>query len=178
MAVRINYDPFVGQPIRSLQTFLRRIAHTYSDIPGVIPDGKFGEQTKAAVMGFQSKFKMEPNGVVDNATWDKILLVYGDIIEFEGEPELAEIYPAGTCVFLPGEKNENLYVIQAMMFALSLHFPNIDPAAINGINDDANVRVVKQFQKAFGMQENGMIEKNFWNKLAGLYASKISRNRF
>lgn len=175
---RNNFDPFVGEPIRSAQNFLRRIAHTYSDIPGVIPDGKFGEQTRNAVLGFQEKFKIKPTGEIDKETWDKILLVYQDIIQYEGEPNLVRIYPSGTYVILPGDRDENLFVVQSMMFALSGHFLNIPPAKINGVNDDHNARIVMQFQKVFGMQENGIIERQFWNKLAGLYEAKVSQNRF
>lgn len=173
MAGRNNFDPFVGQPIRSAQTYLRRISHTYSDIPKVIPDGKYGEQTEASVEGFQKKFKMEPTGVLDKQTWDKILLVYSDIIQFEGEPEPVYAYPSGTYVILPGGEDDNLYVIQSMMFVLSKHFSNIEPPLISGIYDEQSVITVKQFQKVFGMQENGIIEKTFWDKLAKLYEANV-----
>lgn len=174
----VNFNPFVGEPIRSVQTYLRRISYTYPDIPRLIPDGRFGEQTKNSVRGFQKKFNMPQTGVVDKETWDKILMVHEDILRYEGKPLTAEIYPEGAYVILPGEENEHLFVLQSMMFVLSKHYANIPPAPINGRNDAATVKVVAYFQKLFGMQENGMIEIQFWNNLKGLYEAKVSRNRF
>ena len=47
---------FVGQPIRNAQCYLRRIAYEYKEIPLVVPDGIFGQQTRRSVAAFQKKY--------------------------------------------------------------------------------------------------------------------------
>ncbi|MFV0516258.1 MAG: peptidoglycan-binding protein [Aminipila sp.] len=173
-----TFDPFVGQPIRSVQTYLRRISQTYKTVPAVIPDGEYGEQTKTAVLGFQKSFGLKQTGEVNKETWDRILLIYNDIMEYEGDPLPAVLYPSGKYVILPGEKNVNLYVIQSMMFVLQSHYSNIPGVDINGVNDDKTTAAVKAFQKVFGLQENGVIDKQFWDRLSSLYQVKIPQNRF
>ena len=49
---------YIGQPIRSLQTMLRAIAHTDSRIPPLVPDGIYGVNTTAAVREFQRQYDL------------------------------------------------------------------------------------------------------------------------
>ena len=44
---------FLGLPIHSLQVMLREISYCDHNIPCLIPDGIFGEETLEAVMRFQ-----------------------------------------------------------------------------------------------------------------------------
>ena len=44
---------YVGQPIRSLQTMLRTIAHVDETLLKLVPDGIYGPNTVQAVREFQ-----------------------------------------------------------------------------------------------------------------------------
>ncbi|MEG0830059.1 MAG: peptidoglycan-binding domain-containing protein [Anaerovoracaceae bacterium] len=171
-----NFNPTVGQPIRSIQTFLRKIAHIYKEIPMVIPDGKYGTQTYKAVSGFQRRFGMKETGNVDNDTWDKIISVYGDVSRYADEPEMVKVYPSADFVILPGEESVHLYVIKGMLNGLADYFANIEKVSGGKEYDRPSVKNVEKLQEVFGMMKNGVIEKEFWNRLAGLYAAHISRN--
>lgn len=48
--------------VGDLQSFLRRLSHTYVTIPYLVSDGIFGERTKAAVEEFQRLMGMPGNG--------------------------------------------------------------------------------------------------------------------
>ena len=61
-----------GEPVRTIQEQLNRIARNYPLIPKVAQDGVFGETTAEAVRTFQGIFSLPKNGVVDYATWYKI----------------------------------------------------------------------------------------------------------
>ncbi|WP_130863780.1 peptidoglycan-binding domain-containing protein [Bacilliculturomica massiliensis] len=173
-----RFDPFVGQPVRSIQTALRKISRVYEDIPPVIPDGQFGEQTETAVRAFQRKFGLPENGRVDNETWDKIRLVHDDVGRYMDEPDPAVIYPGPQFTILPGEGSVHLFVIQAMLLALSLRFANLPVVRVTGIHDGPSVSAVRKLQSIFGMTENGMIEKEFWNRLASVYKGFTAKDVF
>lgn len=165
----------MGQPVRSIQTYLHRISKEYKDIPNVIPDGNYGIQTKQSVEGFQVHFNLKKTGTVDNETWNRIHVEYNNIIETSGQPIPVEIYPDGKYKIPPGAESINLYVIQSMMFALSKRFPTLGSVEINGKNENGNIDMVIKFQHIFGIDETGVIDKKFWNNLAGLYETLISK---
>ena len=62
-----------GDAVKTLQRNLNTIGESYSDIPELKVDGRFGTQTKAAVKAFQKLFKLTQDGVVGPKTWAKII---------------------------------------------------------------------------------------------------------
>ena len=73
MNTPVNY---VGQPIRSLQTMLRTIAHADETLLKLVPDGIYGPNTVQAVREFQRQNNLPVTGETDNATWNKLVAVY------------------------------------------------------------------------------------------------------
>lgn len=67
---------YVGQPIRSLQTMLRTIAHADETLLKIVPDGIYGPNTVQAVREFQRQNALPVTGETDNATWNKLVAVY------------------------------------------------------------------------------------------------------
>lgn len=65
--------------VRTLQEYLSFIADTYPEIPKVPATGYFGEQTRDAVIAFQNRFGLNPDGVVGAVTWDAIASEYSDL---------------------------------------------------------------------------------------------------
>lgn len=70
-----------GEPVRTIQTQLNRIAEAYPLIPKVAVDGVYAETTKEAVRVFQSVFDLPQTGDVDYATWYKISDIYVGVTE-------------------------------------------------------------------------------------------------
>ena len=173
-----NLNPAVGQPIRSAQTCLRKIAYTYKDIPLIIPDGIYGTQTMECVKAFQNKYGLPVTGEIDYETWDKIMAVYEQVSEMEAEPFNIKIFPGTKTKFFPEETSPHLFPIQSVMLLLTEVFPELGNLSINGIHDKPSVHVVQNLQKIFGMETTGVIEKKFWNQLVLLYEAHVSRNRF
>ncbi len=65
-----------GQDVITLQYLLSLISEYYPDIPGVTQDGIFGSGTKQAVIAFQRRMGLTPDGVVGPSTWDSLYSVY------------------------------------------------------------------------------------------------------
>ena len=81
----IPQNEFIGQPIRNLQRFLREISNEYGQIQMVLPDGYYGANTRRSVEDFQGIYGIEVTGQTDFETWAKIVEVYTEIIERNGE---------------------------------------------------------------------------------------------
>ena len=65
-----------GEPVKTIQSQLNRIAQNYPLIPKVAVDGVYGESTAEAVKVFQGIFNLPQTGVVDYATWYQISNIY------------------------------------------------------------------------------------------------------
>ncbi|MBE6047208.1 MAG: peptidoglycan-binding protein [Clostridium sp.] len=65
-----------GEPVKTVQQFLNRIARNYPLIPKVAVDGKYGDSTANQVKVFQSIFNLPQTGIVNYATWYMISDVY------------------------------------------------------------------------------------------------------
>lgn len=65
-----------GNKVMQLQEQLNTIAEVYTAIPTLVVDGIFGNNTRDAVLEFQSIFGIPKTGVVDFRTWYKISNIY------------------------------------------------------------------------------------------------------
>ncbi len=62
-----------------IQEVLAYISTIVPEIPFVQPDGIFGPETTAAVTAFQRIYGLEPTGIVDEETWNKLISVYREL---------------------------------------------------------------------------------------------------
>lgn len=77
-----------GRDVRTIQTYLNRIAQNYPAIPKMAVDSIYGASTTASVKTFQKIFSLPPSGNVDYATWYRISDIYvgvTGIAELRGE---------------------------------------------------------------------------------------------
>lgn len=65
-----------GEPVKTIQTFLNRVAKNYPLIGKVPVDGVYGPSTEQQVKLFQQTFNLPQTGQVDYATWYKISAIY------------------------------------------------------------------------------------------------------
>lgn len=158
-------ESFVGQPIRSIQTMLRVISEIDANIPPVIPDGIYGQETMAAVNAFQRKNSIPMTGIVDQQTWEAIVAAY-DIALIEQQPAqpLEIILDAGE-VFRQGDSSPYLYVTQGMLLFLSTVHPDINAPSNNGILDTPTEQALAAFQLLAGLEPTGELDKQTWRFL-------------
>ncbi|MCL2512997.1 MAG: peptidoglycan-binding protein, partial [Oscillospiraceae bacterium] len=67
---------FSGGLAARLQYMLSYIAQFYPEVPEVSQDGAFGSGTRNAVIAFQNRFGLSPDGIVGPATWAMLYEVY------------------------------------------------------------------------------------------------------
>ena len=158
-------ESFVAQPVRSLQTMLRVIAEDDSQSPTVIPDGIYGTRTAAAVTAFQRKHGLPVSGITDQATWDAIVEVYEPALVRIGPAQPLEIILQPGQVIRRGERNANLYIVQAVLLVLSQAYGSIPPSQ-SGVLDEATSDALSAFQEMIGLQQTGELDKETWKALA------------
>ena len=162
-------EPFVDQPIRSLQTMLRTIASVEPNQVNVMPDGIYGSQTAAAVRSFQRRQGLNPTGVADSATHERLVQEYERaFIEAQmAHPVRITLEPGQ--VIRRGERNYHVYLAQSMLTVLHLWNSAIPLPPHTGVLDAATANSVAEFQTAAGLPPTGEIDKRTWKALALSY---------
>ena len=163
-------ESFADQPIRSVQTMLRTIASIEPNQINVMPDGIYGTQTAAAVRSFQRRQGLNPTGIVDRATHERIVREYerAYIEAQKARPVQITLDPGQ--VLRRGERNNHIYLAQSMLTVLHLLDPSIPTPPHSGILDDATQASVSAFQSLAGLPPTGEIDKRTWKDLALYYA--------
>lgn len=160
---------YVGQPIRSLQTMLRTIAHADETLLKIVPDGIYGPNTVQAVREFQRQNALPVTGETDNATWNKLVAVYT-----VQSPSVLPAAPVTVCwtpnrTLAAGSRNSHLFLIQSMLQALARFYVNAPVLTVTGVHDAPSVAAVKWLQKLAALPQTGEIDQTTWAYLSGLY---------
>ena len=163
-------ESFVDQPIRSLQTMLRTIASIEPGQVNVMPDGVYGSQTAAAVRSFPRRQGLNPTGVVDQTTHERIVEEYERAyIEAEkAQPVQINLDPGQ--ILRRGERNNHIYLAQSMLTVLHLLDPAIPRPPHTGVLDGPTAEAMAVFQTIAGLPPTGEIDKRTWKNLALYYA--------
>lgn len=167
-------EDLTGYSVRGLQEMLRTVASRTGNIPVVITDGIFGPETRESVTAFQKAYGLAVTGEADLNTWDRLRQEYVRLGIIYAKPDKADIVSERIYI-RPGDERVELYVIQAMLYALStiLNMPVID---ITGVHDENSVNSVVFVQNISGLEPTGDIDVQTYNKIAGLYSSNIAKN--
>lgn len=163
-----------SRPVRGLQEMLRNISYYVEDVLPVIPDGNFSQNTKDSVISFQETYGLEPTGEVNSETWQKIRDV---------NVELNRVYTLPVCfpvfgkriIINEGDERPELYVVQAMLYAIFLELPNSPDVNITGIHDENSVDAVIFIQNVSGLEPTGVIDTVTYNYIANLYTTHIAK---
>lgn len=68
-----------GPGVYLIQQYLNYIALVLEGLPPTDPDGIYGPRTEQAVRQFQQYFGIDVTGVVDQYTWNRIVLIYRNL---------------------------------------------------------------------------------------------------
>lgn len=158
-------ESFIGQPVRSLQTMLRIIATHHSDLPSVIPDGIYGQQTAQAVSAFQRKYGIPITGIADQATWEMIVSVYKPALIHISPAQPLQIILQPNQVVRSGEDHHSIYLVQAMLTALAKDYGTIPPPPLSGTLDAETGESIIAFQRLSGLEITGELDKITWKHL-------------
>jgi len=166
-----------GPAVRTLQGWLNRIRVNFPAIPVITNvSGVYGPQTEAAVRAFQSIRELgmlTPTGVVDRSTWHRLSFTYSAV------KRLGELTSEGIVVGIgrtpprdvirEGARGRLVQQAQYLLNYISDFYPSVPPVLQNSIFTRDMTTAVQEFQRAFGLNPDGVIGPLTWNMLYSVY---------
>lgn len=164
----------VNDDVRTLQIRLNRISANYPSIPKIVAtDGRFGEDTEAAVRRFQEIFNLSVDGIVGTATWYTVQNVYIGVrrltdlsAEVIPEGEVTPIFPE---VLQEGDSGNYIYNLQYLLDYVAQYYDTIPSVSIDGSFGAETLAAVRALQRTFGLTEDGVVGVRTWNALYDAY---------
>lgn len=179
---RSNVPSYDGTPVRlgenspevrAIQSRLNTVAENYPSIPKLNPDGIFGELTESAVRQFQRIFGLTVDGIVGKATWYKLINITNAVrrlneIDSEGLTieEYSQQFPSALRL---GDSGESVEVLQYYLSVIGSYYDEIGQINITGTFDNETAEAVYDFQLAFSLDPDRIVDERDWNEIYSVY---------
>ena len=181
--VKTNMPSYPGEPlkygsasndVKSLQIFLNRISRNYPAIPKIPQaDGIFDNATEEAVRKFQEVFDLSVTGIVDEATWYRIIYIYASVkrlaeLNSEGVAfeDVAPIYNEDLSIGMQGNEVRQL---QYYLAVIGAYYEAVQPVEITGYFGEETENSLKSFQRVFGIPQTGTLDRATRNDIYRAY---------
>lgn len=167
-----------GNDVALIQSRLNRISNNYPSIPNIYPiNGIFNAETEEAVERFQEIFNLTVDGVVGKATWYRIQYIYyavKRINELNSEGLTLEDIPRTfQDVLRPGDSGNEVRIIQYFLAYVAQYESAINPIPLTGYYGDETAEAVRAFQRTYGLDIDGIVGEQTYNKLFDVYSGII-----
>lgn len=163
-----------GEDVQLKQIQLNRISANYPAIPKIpVTDGLFDLATERAVRAYQRIFGLTEDGVIGNATWNSISYIYTAVkrlaeLDSEGVA-LSELPQQRPQILRAGDSGDEVRVLQYYLAVIGEFYDAVPPVAFTGVYDDATVAAVEAFQRAYGLEVDGIVGLRTWTELYRAY---------
>ena len=163
--------------IRNLQRYLRQLSFFDPDIPPLPVSGVRDPHTQDALIAFQRKNGLTPNGIADEQTWNLLYEQYSASIKEHSPPERMPVYPRlpERSVLDVGDVGFPVTAVQYMLDELSIYFDGLEEIPQNGIYDQRTASAVAEFQKRNLLPITGKVDKETWDSLVRSYELTIDQ---
>lgn len=163
-----------GLDVQTIQTYLNRIRQNYPAIPRITDAaGSFQNSTKAAVTKFQNIFNLTPDGIVGKATWYKLSSLYAAVTRLAELDSQGNTLGIGTIppssVLRQGSRGQDVVTLQYLLSVISEYYPGIPAPAPDGIFGRNTYSAVSAFQRAMGLDADGIVGPLTWQALYDVY---------
>ena len=160
--------------VKSLQVFLNRISSNYPAIPKIPQvDGVFDDATEATVRKFQEVFDLAVTGIVDEATWYRIVYIYTSVkrlseLNSEGVAfeEVEPLYNEDLSIGMQGNEVSHL---QYYLAVIGAYYEAVQPVEITGYFGEETENSLKSFQRVFGIPQTGVLDRQTRNDIYRAY---------
>ena len=165
-----------GRDVELIQRKLNRISLNYPGIPKIYPvDGFFDKSTTDAVKKFQEVFGLTVDGIVGKNTWYRIQYIYNAVknlfnLNSEGLKlsDLSTQYPN---LLQEGDSSGGVFVLQYYLHYIASFIPTVQDVTPDGSFGPATRESVISFQKTYGLEENGIVDRVVWDEIENVYYS-------
>ncbi len=171
-----------GNNIKSMQIFLNRISVNYPAIPKIPQaDGIFDTSTVEAVKMFQEVFDLEVTGIVNEATWYRIIYIYTSVkrlAELSSEgitlEDVTPLYNEDLSIGMQGTEVRNL---QYLLAVIGAYYEAVQPVEITGYFGEETEKSLKSFQRVFGIPQTGVLDRQTRNDIYRAYMGIVETVR-
>ncbi len=167
-----NMQPndFESDAIMTIQRYLRHISFHNDEIPPVPLDGIWDRETSDSTIAFQTLFGLEPTGIVDRETWDRLKSEYDRSVALNSPPVRVNIFPRRPQDYSlgEGEKSYLTVIVQHMLDELErvYLFPTLSDS---GTYDEITASNVREFQTRNNISATGEVDRETWDAMALQY---------
>lgn len=152
--------------IYEAQGYLRNISRAFGEIPLLIPDGIYGEETERIVLAFQQRGGLEQTGIINYETWTKIV-----------EENDRAVFASSETTFIDkeklplrrGDRDNAVYHLKTMLRYLGGKHGNFALLNVDDEFDEATEKSVRQWQRVIRTEETGEVDKLTWERLVEWY---------
>ncbi len=157
-----------------IQTQLNRIQENYPAITRITSvDGVFDELTASATKDFQGVFSLPVTGEVDKATWYKINYIFNSVkklAELDSEGLVYdEVRRPYDSVLKLGDAGVAVQILQYYLNVLAYFNSDLLLIPSSGIFDEQTQSSVVEFQRYFGLDDDGIVGPLTWNEILKQY---------
>ena len=144
-----------GSSVKLIQNYLNALADVFPEIPKVTADGIFGAATARAVQAYQRLFHLTTDGIVGPSTWNSIVEQY-NLLDLNTYP--------GTALRV-GSTGKDVMKMQHFLNIISTKYPTVPKLTEDGMFGNGTAAAVREFQRLFGLTQDGVIGLNTWNAI-------------
>ncbi len=166
-----------GVGVKTIQYYLNILAYFNPALSMVPLDGVYGADTTAAVRTFQSFYGLPVTGMVGINTWNTMNRIYTETVE-----NLREGYSGNRGKLYPGyflsEGMQGAAVrdLQTYLSLIGKNYAAIPEIPVTGYFGEQTRAAVKAFQKAFGLDDSGVVGPITWNTIVQQYDFLVEGN--
>ena len=159
-----------GPSVKILQYYLCFLSYFNLKLPYVAVDGIFGDETRDAVLAFQSLYGLDVDGIVGIDTWDMIQNAYAGVLtslpdEYRSYSSL--LYPG--YIITTGASGKVVEQLQTYLKTIAANNPSIPDVTVDGYYGEETKKAVLAVQKLEGIEQNGQVGVLTWNAIVNLY---------
>jgi len=159
-----------GSSVKILQYYLCFLNYFNLKLPYVAVDGIFGNETRDAVLAFQSLYGLDVDGIVGRDTWDMIQNAYAGVLtslpdEYRSYSSL--LYPG--YIITTGASGKVVEQLQTYLKTIAANNPSIPDVTVDGYYGEETKKAVLAVQKLEGIEQNGQVGVLTWNAIVNLY---------
>ena len=149
-----------GASVTLMQQHLNSLGNLYTGINRLTVDGRFGSNTRNAVIRFQKQFSLNPDGVIGRLTWNSILAV--DNALQTGNP--TDVTTRYSGLLTTGSSGDQVRFLQSYLNKIREANNHMWPTlTVDGIYGRNTALAVSGFQAANNLKVDGKAGQSTWN---------------
>ncbi len=154
--------------IRNLQTYLRQLSYTDSNIASPPIDGIFDTVTESSLRAFQRRSSLPESGVADRATWNRLYEEYLLSLGQNAVPAPLSLFPRVPDGYSlsRGDEYYLVSIIQLLLNELRIIYDTFIPLVVSGIFDEATEANIIDFQSKNQLPVTGRVDRATWDRIA------------